>query len=211
MLTLPSQKPFQKKLKKFLATTQTKVGFGILLVVVSVLILSNPSISREISQTLGLNPEYKVITERTLPDGVERARVVDVIDGDTIRLQNGDRVRYLNVDTPETRRPGTPIQCYGPEASEFNKRLVGDKIIYMTADINPVDRYDRLLRFVFLSLDDVSDISKSVNAILVKKGYAQASIFRPNNTYENFFRDLESQARENNIGIWKKCPKPFQE
>ena len=201
----------RKKIEKLLNTPAAKIIFSVILIFVSVLALSSPSFQDEIVEILGLNSAKEAIRLRELPEGVERARVAEVIDGDTIRLENGDRVRYLNIDTPETRRPGTPIQCYGPEASKFNKNLVEGKIIYMTADVNPADRYDRLLRFIFLGLDDVDDINKSVNARLVREGYAKASIYRPNTTYQDVFRALELEARANNIGIWKNCPKPFQE
>ena len=64
----------------------------------------------------------------------EEALVVRVVDGDTVELENGDRVRYLGIDTPETVHPDKPVECYGPEASERNKELVEGKTVSLLQD-----------------------------------------------------------------------------
>ena len=64
----------------------------------------------------------------------EEALVVRIIDGDTVGLENGDRVRYLGIDTPETVHPDKPVECYGPEASERNKELVDGKTVSLLQD-----------------------------------------------------------------------------
>ena len=196
---------------KIINSSYAKIFFTVSLIVVSIVVLTNPDIQNGLARMLGLNTNYETISERNMPDGVEVAKVVEVVDGDTVELENGDRVRYLNVDTPETKKPGTSVKCYGPEASEFNKKSVEGKTVYLTADKSPTDRYDRLLRFVFTSLKDTNDVTKSVNAKLVQQGYAKVVVYRPNTTFEDDFRKIEKEAIEKNIGVWKNCPKPFEE
>jgi micrococcal nuclease len=204
-------KTLNKQIEKILATDLGKILFILLIGVFCVLIITIPAVQTAFVEITGLNSSSERIQNRKLPDGVEKVKILQVVDGDTVVLENGDKVRYLNIDTPETKKPNTPVQCYGPEASSFNKQLVENKTVYMTADKSPTDRYDRLLRFVFLSLDDTKDIDKSVNAKMVKLGYARASIYKPNNTYERNFRGYELDAKKANLGIWKNCPKPFEE
>ena len=90
--------------------------------------------------------------------------MASVIDGDTIALENGETVRYLGVDTPETVNPTKPVQCYGPEASEANRQLVGGKRVRLERCPDR-DQYGRLLRYVYV--DGVF-----VEAELVRGGYA---------------------------------------
>src|SRR5437763_6436018 len=81
------------------------------------------------------------------------ATVVRVVDGDTIkvRLAGGalERVRYIGVDTPESVKPGTPVQCYAEAASAFNHRLVAGRAVRLVADVEARDRYGRLLAYVY--------------------------------------------------------------
>ena len=77
-------------------------------------------------------------------------RVVRVVDGDTLVLQNDDRVRLIGVDTPETKHPTKPIEPFGPEASSFTKRSVEGKVVQLKFDREKRDRYQRLLAYVYL-------------------------------------------------------------
>ena len=124
-------------------------------------------------------------------------RVARVVDGDTIKLSNGETVRYIGIDTPETKHPKKPVQYYGKEASEANKRLVDGKEVRLEFDVDKRDRYGRLLAYVYI--DDIF-----VNAWLVKNGYAKVSTYPPNVKYQQLFLDLERKARENNRGLWGK-------
>ena len=74
-------------------------------------------------------------TVTSVPSTFEEALVVRVIDGDTVELENGERVRYLGIDTPETVHPEKPMECYGPEASERNKELVEGKVVSLQGEI----------------------------------------------------------------------------
>lgn len=101
-------------------------------------------------------------------------QVARVIDGDTIKLSNGDRVRYIGINTPETKHPRKGVEYFGPEASAFNKKLVGGKKVRLEFDVQRRDRYGRLLAYVYL-LDGTF-----VNLELVRQGFAQVSTFPPN-------------------------------
>jgi len=120
-----------------------------------------------------------------------------VIDGDTIKLANGETVRYIGIDTPETKHPRKPVQFMGREASAANKKLVGGKRVRLEFDAQQRDRYGRLLAYVYV--DEVF-----VNAWLVENGYAQIMTIPPNVKYQDLFLKLQKEAREKKRGLWKK-------
>src|SRR3989338_1829624 len=124
--------------------------------------------------------------------------VVRVIDGDTIELDGGIKVRYIGIDTPETVNPNTVVECYGNESSAKNKELVEDKDVRLEKDISETDRYGRLLRYVY-----VGDVF--VNDYLVRQGYANASSYPPDIKYQDVFLEAEKEARDNNRGLWSSC------
>ncbi len=153
-----------------------------------------------------LKPKPKTEYSSIADQGVEGPfRVVKVRDGDTIELENGMTIRYLYVDTPETVKVGTPVQCFGPESSSFNKEYVYDKMVRLVKDKDPKDRYDRELRLVYLEGKDVTKPEQSVNAQLVKLGFATAKFYSPNFTYKKEFENLQDQAKEKKVGLWGTC------
>ncbi len=130
----------------------------------------------------------------------ERVKVLRVIDGDTIVVQlNGveQTVRYIGIDTPEPYAHEEP-DCYSQEASLRNQELVENKIVTLSADYGDKDKYGRLLRYVYI--DDVF-----VNELLVTEGFAKSMTIKPNTTHASKFIKLETQARENNLGLWSEC------
>ena len=118
-----------------------------------------------------------------------------VIDGDTVALSNGERVRYIGIDTPETVHPGEKVQCLGKESSEKNRELVQGKNVMLVRDVSDLDRYGRLLRYVYV--DDIF-----VNEQLVRSGFAYASSFPPDVAKQKIFEAAESEARQNKQGLW---------
>lgn len=125
----------------------------------------------------------------------DTAGVARVVDGDTIELDTGKKVRYIGVDTPETKHPKKPVQWYGEAAYQKNKSLVEGKTVTLEKDVSEVDRYGRLLRYVYL--DGVM-----VNETLVKEGYARVSTFPPDVKYHERFLVAEREARTANRGLW---------
>ncbi len=130
--------------------------------------------------------------------GFEHVLVTRVIDGDTIELHDGRVVRYIGVDTPETKHPSKKQECFGIEASEFNEQMVLNKVVQLEKDVSQVDRYGRLLRYVWL--DGVL-----VNQELVEKGYAFARSYPPDVAKQELFLQAEQKAREQENGLWGKC------
>jgi micrococcal nuclease len=131
------------------------------------------------------------------------ARVVRVVDGDTIVVALGgrqERVRYIGVDTPETVKPRTPVQCFGKAASHFNHRLVDGRTVELTMDAEARDRYGRLLAYVRRRPDGLF-----VNAELVRRGYARTMTIPPNVRYADRFAALARRARNAGEGLWHAC------
>lgn len=124
-----------------------------------------------------------------------------VVDGDTIEVQIGDRVedvRYIGVDTPETVKPDTPVQCFGPQASAFNHRLLERHQVRLVFGVERRDIYGRLLAYVHLG-------RRFVNAILVRRGLARSLTIPPNDRYAPLFRRLELRAARAGRGLWGAC------
>jgi micrococcal nuclease len=138
------------------------------------------------------------------PDGLA-VQVVDVVDGDTIRVSIDGQtytLRYIGIDAPETRHPDRPVEWMGPEATAANERLVGGKTVYLEKDVSETDRYGRLLRYVYLPDGEF------VNAALVRQGYAVASTYPPDVKYQDLLRQAEQEAREAGRGLWSATPSP---
>lgn len=121
--------------------------------------------------------------------GIEQALVVRVIDGDTIELDNGQRVRYLGIDTPEAGEP------YALEATERNRELVEGLVVELQVGNRDKDEYDRSLRYVYVG-------GTFVNAELVAEGLATAYIFDPDDRYSQVLVQLEQYAKMRQIGLW---------
>ena len=122
-----------------------------------------------------------------------------VVDGDTIELENGEKVRYIGVDTPETVDPRKAVQCFGREASDFNKHLVSGKTVYLIKDVSNRDRYGRLLRYVFL------ENGTFVNMELIAQGYARPATYPPDVRYSKQFVGNARLAENNGRGLWSAC------
>lgn len=122
-------------------------------------------------------------------------KVTRVVDGDTIKFENGETVRYIGIDTPETVDPRRAVGCFGKEASDKNKELVLGKEVRLVKDVSETDTYKRLLRYVY-----VEDIF--VNEYLVREGFARASSYPPDVRHGDLFRDAEREAREAKRGLW---------
>ena len=125
----------------------------------------------------------------------ETAIVARVVDGDTIELQDGRKVRYIGIDTPETKHPTKPSGCYGQQASDFNQQLVVGQTVSLEKDVSDTDRYGRLLRYVYLG-------DTMVNQLLVREGYARVSTYPPDVKYQSLFQQEEAYARTNGLGLW---------
>ena len=179
---------------------QHRLFFGIIFI--ALLFLFNgcsdePPQQSKINLALGRSYNYDHIL-------VKRA-----VDGDTLVLENGQRVRLIGIDTPEThinnrlyrqaQRSQTDIQTIislGKEAYKFTRNLVEGKRVRLEFDVEKYDKYNRLLCYVYLEDDTF------VNAKIVQEGYASLLTIPPNVKYVDLFRALYQEARENNRGLW---------
>jgi len=119
----------------------------------------------------------------------ETAIVSQVVDGDTVVLEDGRTVRYLGIDTPEDGEP------YSIEATEKNREFVEGKAVELQQGIRDIDEYDRILRYVYV--DGIF-----VNAELLAQGYATAFIFDPDERFSQILVQLEQYAKVSNKGMW---------
>jgi micrococcal nuclease len=129
------------------------------------------------------------------------AYVLRAVDGDTIEvLLDGRRedVRYIGVDTPETVKPDTPVQCFGPQASDFNHRLVEHRRVRLLFGVERRDVYGRLLAYVYLD-------GHFVNAELVRRGLARTLTIPPNDRFAGRLKRLEITAARAGRGLWSAC------
>jgi micrococcal nuclease len=136
----------------------------------------------------------------------QEARVVRVVDGDTIRVElDGEeyRLRYIGMDTPETVRPGTPVEWMGPEATEANRRLVEGRSVVLEKDVSETDRFGRLLRHVWVREGDGWLL---VGLELLRQGYAQVTTYPPDVKYVELFLEAQREAREAGRGLWGDPP-----
>lgn len=132
-------------------------------------------------------------------DGRIGATVERTVDGDTFIAQLADgsreRVRMLLIDTPETKKEGTPVQPFGPEASEYSKKLLTGREVELEFDEEQRDQYDRMLAYVYLD-------GESVNEKLLEQGLARVVVYKPNDKYVKEFRELQAEAKSKKVGVW---------
>jgi micrococcal nuclease len=138
---------------------------------------------------------------RDEPPAAAMAQVIRVVDGDTVEVElegHEEDVRYIGVDTPETVKPDTPVQCFGPQASAFNHRLVEGRRVRLVFGEERRDVYGRLLAYVYLD-------GRSVNAELLRRGLARTLTIPPNDRFAERFERLEMAAARAGRGLWGAC------
>jgi micrococcal nuclease len=134
----------------------------------------------------------------------ESARVVRVVDGDTIVVDRGrgnEKVRYIGMNTPETVKPNTPVEFMGKEASAANSAMVTGRTVTLEKDVSETDQYGRLLRYVWVG-DGPGSAMSMVNLALVQQGFAQADTWPPDVRYADVFVAAQVVARERGLGLW---------
>ena len=144
-------------------------------------------------------------TSASISDGSleANATVVRVVDGDTIvaRIDGVDeKVRLIGIDTPETKKENTPVECFGPEASAFTISLLPEgTALHLERDVEARDKYDRLLAYVYLT------DGTFVNLEIVRGGYANVLTIPPNVTHADRFVAAARAAEAANAGLWGGC------
>lgn len=140
-----------------------------------------------------------------LPEGPEKAKVIRIVDGDTIIVRIGgteETVRLLGIDAPESVDPGKAMECFAKEASVAAATKMSGQQMLLENDSNQPDRdvYGRLLRYVYL------ENGTNINRSMIEDGFAREYAFK-GRQYEqkSDFREAEKVARENRKGLWGKC------
>jgi micrococcal nuclease len=123
-------------------------------------------------------------------------QVTEVVDGDTIKVSTIGTLRLIGMDTPETRDPRKPVQCFGREASNKAKELLGGKKVYLEYDpANRIDKYGRTLAYVY------REDGLFYNVEMIKQGFAHSYVQFPHPRLDEF-NTYQREARENNLGFW---------
>jgi micrococcal nuclease len=135
------------------------------------------------------------------------AVVTRVVDGDTIEARIGDEVedvRLIGVDTPETVKPGAPVECFGPQASRFAHALLEGRRVRLVFGVERRDVYGRLLAYAYLA-QEARTRPLLVNATLVRRGLARTLTIPPNDRFAPLLRRLELDAARAGRGLWGAC------
>jgi micrococcal nuclease len=127
--------------------------------------------------------------------------VTRIIDGDTLEVSTGEKVRLIGIDTPETRHPSRPVECFGAQATEHATALMGPGTdVRLVYDVERTDRYGRTLAYVYRAADGLF-----VNLEMVRDGFAVTATYPPNVAHAEEFLPAEREARSNNRGLWGAC------
>ncbi len=193
------------------AKTANVNGKSVTLTVPGQIIKTTPFIPlRLISAALGTSIGWDQATNVVTLSTAEKfsATVVDVVDGDTVKLKwkssksssgasKTESVRLIGVDTPETVHPTKGVEPYGKEASNYTKSILKEGTsVWIEFDEQQRDRYGRLLVYLFLT------DGTFFNAQLVSAGYAKTATFPPNVRWVDVFTHMQTNARENQRGLW---------
>jgi micrococcal nuclease len=182
----------------------------ILLLIIGVLALTGNLFSQDLDPRFHSKEEFKLQIPFGRSFDYSNILVIRAVDGDTLVLENNERVRLIGIDTPEmhesnklnrdAQRSGQEVEVIkklGRESYEFTKKLVEGKRVRLEFDVERFDKYKRILAYVYL------EDGTFVNAKIVEEGYASLMTYPPNVKYADEFLKLYRQARENKKGLWK--------
>ena len=122
--------------------------------------------------------------------------VRSVVDGDTFRLETGERVRLLGINAPEYEPWKNNVEYYGKEAAEYARKILGGKRVVLERDTEEKDKYGRTLAYVYL------ESGEFVNLLLVQEGFARARYYAPNGRYRKMLGEAQQKARLSKKGMW---------
>jgi micrococcal nuclease len=162
-----------------------------------------PSTNVLVSPTVANNTNLNPTPTETKSNQNESYKVLEVVDGDTIKVEKYGTLRLIGIDTPETKDPRKPVQCYGIEASEKAKSLLQGKTVKLEFDSSQgeLDKYGRTLAYVFL------EDGTFFNLEMIKQGYAHEYTYNKKYKYQTSFKEAESKASSNQLGLWSNVCK----
>jgi micrococcal nuclease len=157
-----------------------------------------------IAAAILLRPWDRGADDGGAPGSSERltGRVVRAVDGDTLEVAidggSTETVRLIGVDTPETVKPDTPVQCFGPRASHFEHERVEGRRVRLLTGVEPRDYYGRLLAYVWIR-------GRFLESELLRRGYARVLTFQPNDRFAHRFELIAQKAAKLGKGLWNAC------
>ncbi|MDY6063212.1 MAG: thermonuclease family protein [Erysipelotrichaceae bacterium] len=175
------------------------------------LILLNISGCEEKSNNQNNSPKDEKNTSEKLESTdkiYQEAKVVEITDGDTVKVDIDGKIyklRLIGVDTPEISNG----EYFSNEALKFTESNLKDKTVYLEKDVSETDKYNRLLRYIWLkkpqsSTPNDSDFDNLFNALIVYNGYAHSVEYKPDNKYQQILNDKQNLAKEKHNGLWAK-------
>lgn len=174
-------------------------SFILLLVMMVGLLIGCEQVNQQVKELDSLLSSKETAASKIQkPKKVAQVKVLEVIDGDTIVVNlNGkkEKVRFVLVDTPETKHPTKPVQPFGPEASAFTKKQLSGQTIDLEFDVQERDKYGRVLAYIWKG-------NELFNVTLLEKGFARVAVFPPNTRYMDQFKEVEKIAKEKKQGLW---------
>ena len=179
-----------------MATSRRSPKFRVLLIVITVLGYYAKQYGYLDRLQAFLDTVVPVPATQTVTVGEGEILVERVVDGDTLVLSDGEKIRLIGIDTPETVHPSKPVEPFGPEASSFTKRAVEGKAVQLRFDRNKRDRYQRLLAYVYIG-------DWCLNEALIRAGYSECITKYPfDKAMKQQFEAAERDAKLNRRGIW---------
>jgi len=139
------------------------------------------------------NENAKVLS---IDPGVAFYRVEKVFDGDTILLSDGQKVRFLGINTPEVAGRNKSAEAGGEQAKAWLKQKLEHQKVFLQGDVEKQDKYQRTLAYVF------TEDKEHINLELVKRGLATVNIFPPNFKYLDSLLSAQRSAEQARLGIW---------
>jgi len=175
--------------------------------------LFSPDVRDNVAETLeplfpGISSPYKPLRSRVSGPVVEGLwTVIYVVDGDTFDVSNSPdskyRIRLIGADTPEVKKPNTPVQPFGPEASAFTERKIveANNRVRLAFDGDEVDKYGRSLAMVYLQMPDGTEVW--LNELLIREGLARAQTqYRFSKGAKTAFQQAEEEAKRARRNLW---------
>lgn len=157
-----------------------------------------PEIQNIFLNTKTVTPQVQGVNTDKKTQELQTVKVIRIIDGDTIIIEGGMRVRYIGINSPELTGTKDDVQCFSIESTKRNKQLVENKIIQLEKDVSDTDKYDRLLRYVYVS-------GVMINEQLVREGFAYTKAYPPDIKHQSKLKSAEEEAIRFKSGLWKYC------
>jgi len=184
--------------KRAIWTAVTAILISVIIFSIGVLFKGNNTQTNPVDNSGAVKNEFVQNLNKESSSFVGEFKVARVVDGDTIEIGGGEKVRYIGIDAPEMALEGKPEECGAQKALEKNRELVSGKIVELRKDVSDRDKYGRLLRYIYV--DGIF-----VNSELVRLGFAKMATYPPDVRYQDEISAAQTEAQKNKAGLWTAC------